>query len=143
MCGIAGYYSGKDYPDTILEGMVSAIIHRGPDAEGYYSDHPYHAGMRRLSINDVQGGDQPLFNSDKSVSLLYNGEIYNAPELRKELESDGAVFRTRSDGEVICHLYDREGEAVFERLDGMFAAAIWDKKRRRLILARDIPGEKP
>ncbi|MBU1985171.1 asparagine synthase (glutamine-hydrolyzing) [bacterium] len=143
MCGIAGYLSTNTYPPEVLEDMVEAVRHRGPDAAGFYHDGFYHAGMRRLSINDVAGGDQPLYNRDKTVALLYNGEIYNSPVLRRELEKRGILFRTHSDGEVICHLYEFEGERLFERLDGMFAAALWDVQRRRLILARDIPGEKP
>ena len=99
--------------------------------------------MCRLSINDVSGGDQPLYNSDRSVVLVYNGEIYNYRELRRELEAKGHVFKTRSDGEVICHLYQHHGEDLFERLDGMFAVALWVASERKLLLARDIPGEKP
>lgn len=123
--------------------MVAALRHRGPDSSGYYRDGDYQAGMCRLSINDLNGGDQPLFNADRSVVLLYNGEIYNYRELRRELESKGHAFRTGSDGEVICHLYQHYGEDLFERLDGMFAAALWIAPERKLVLARDIPGEKP
>ncbi len=143
MCGIAGYLVRNPLPNDILEEMVEALVHRGPDSSGFCHDHPYHAGMRRLSINDLTGGNQPLVSQDESVQLLYNGEIYNSPALRKELEADGAVFRTHSDGEVICHLYERVGLKTFELLDGMFAVALWDSPRKRLILARDIPGEKP
>jgi asparagine synthase (glutamine-hydrolysing) len=123
--------------------MVSKLIHRGPDSVGYFRDGDYRAGMRRLSINDVAHGDQPLYDADNRVVLVYNGEIYNYPELRRELEAKGHRFRTRSDGEVICHLYEHHGEGLFERLDGMFAAALWIVPERKLILARDIPGEKP
>jgi len=123
--------------------MVEALFHRGPDDDGYHRDGPFSGGMRRLSINDVAGGHQPLFNADRSVALLYNGEIYNYGALRRELEARGHRFRTRSDGEVICHLYEHCGEELFERLDGMFAAALWIAPQRRLILARDLPGEKP
>lgn len=143
MCGIAGYKSARRFAPDTVEAMVSALRHRGPDSSGYYDDGEYHAGMCRLSINDVSGGDQPLCNSDRSVVLLYNGEIYNYRELRRELESKGHVFKTRSDGEVICHLYQHHGEDLFERLDGMFAAALWVVSERKLLLARDIPGEKP
>ena len=143
MCGIAGYrVQRRPWPDP-LEAMVEALLHRGPDGSGFYRDTGYAAGMRRLSINDVEGGDQPLYNEDKSVVLLYNGEIYNSPALRRMLEREGHRFRTRSDGEVICHLYEHVGERCFEWLDGMFAAALWDVRRRRLVLARDVPGEKP
>jgi asparagine synthase (glutamine-hydrolysing) len=143
MCGIAGYKSARGFAPGTVEAMVSALRHRGPDSSGFYDDGDYRAGMCRLSINDLSGGDQPLYNADRSVVLLYNGEIYNYRELRRELESKGHVFRTRSDGEVICHLYQHHGEDLFERLDGMFAAALWVVSERKLVLARDIPGEKP
>ncbi len=143
MCGIAGFRSDRRVADGALESMVEALHHRGPDDEGYFSDGPFRGGMRRLAINDVKGGHQPLFNADRSVALLYNGEIYNYPKLRRELETQGHHFRTRSDGEVICHLYEHHGEQLFERLDGMFAAALWIAPERKLVLARDIPGEKP
>jgi asparagine synthase (glutamine-hydrolysing) len=143
MCGIAGYKSARGFGPGTIEAMVSALRHRGPDSSGYYDDGDYHAGMCRLSINDVSGGDQPLYNADRSVALLYNGEIYNYWELRRELESKGHIFKTRSDGEVICHLYQHHGEDLFERLDGMFAVALWVVSERKLLLARDIPGEKP
>ncbi len=132
----------RPLPDP-LEAMVDALLHRGPDGSGFYRTDGYFAGMRRLSINDVEGGDQPLYNEDKSVVLLYNGEIYNSPALRRMLEAEGHTFRTRSDGEVICHLYEKAAERCFEWLDGMFAVALWDERHRRLLLARDIPGEKP
>lgn len=143
MCGIAGYLSDRLPPEETLERMVEALVHRGPDAAGFHRGSGYRGGMRRLRINDLLTGDQPLWNADRSVALLYNGEIYNAPALRRELEEKGFRFRTRSDGEVICHLYDLLGEDLFGRLDGMFAVALWDERRRTLVLARDVPGEKP
>ncbi|MDY0307625.1 MAG: asparagine synthase (glutamine-hydrolyzing) [Desulfovibrionaceae bacterium] len=143
MCGIAGYKMREPRPDAVLEAMVEALRHRGPDSAGYLLRPGLRAGMRRLSINDVEGGDQPLYNEDGGVALLYNGEIYNSPALRAELERAGHRFRTRSDGEVICHLWEEEGEALFDRLDGMFAAALWIEAEQKLVLARDIPGEKP
>jgi asparagine synthase (glutamine-hydrolysing) len=143
MCGIAGYITRKQVDESVLEQMLEALYHRGPDSKGTYRSGHYHVGMRRLSINDLKTGDQPLYNQDKSVVLLYNGEIYNSPQLRKELESKGYKFRTHSDGEVICHMYDEYGEELFERLDGMFAVALWIERQKKLILARDIPGEKP
>ncbi len=146
MCGIAGFFnhlpSSQPEPKT-LDRMLDSILHRGPDSRGKFSSHGYHAGMVRLSINDLHSGDQPLFNRDRSVALLYNGEIYNSPALRKDLEAKGYVFKTHSDGEVICHLYEEMGERLFEKLDGMFAAALWIEKENKLILARDLPGEKP
>jgi len=143
MCGIAGFKVSRRVDERVLDRMVTALVHRGPDSEGYYRDGDYQGGMRRLSIVDIAHGDQPLYGADGHVVLLYNGEIYNYPELRRELEAKGHVFRTNSDGEVICHLYEHHGEDLFERLDGMFAAALWIAPERKLILARDLPGEKP
>ncbi len=140
----------------MLDTMLAALYHRGPDSAGEYRALPdaasdcssgfagsFVGGMRRLSINDLETGDQPLYNEDKSVVLFYNGEIYNYPQLRGTLESKGYRFRTRSDGEVICHLYKEYGADLFGHLDGMFAVALWIEPEQRLILARDIPGEKP
>jgi len=143
MCGIAGVKTDQQFNRTFIERMVEALYHRGPDSDGYYFSNNYSAGMRRLSINDLDTGDQPLYNEDKSLVLLYNGEIYNSPDLRGMLEAKGHIFRTRSDGEVICHLYEELGEDGFEHLDGMFAIALWCERKQKLILARDIPGEKP
>jgi asparagine synthase (glutamine-hydrolysing) len=143
MCGIAGYYSKKKYDQKVIDNQLKALVHRGPDSEATFHIKNYTGGMRRLSINDLATGDQPLYNEDKSVTVLYNGEIYNYKSLRKELESRKHKFKSGSDGEVICHLYEEYGEDVFEKLDGMFAIALWDDKNEKLILARDIPGEKP
>ena len=143
MCGIAGYRSTIPYAFDMLNGMLTAITHRGPDAVGVYNSPPFMGGVCRLRINDLINGDQPLYNADRSVVLLYNGEIYNYATLRRELETKGYQFTTQSDGEVICHLYDEYGESLFEHLDGMFAVALWVEGCRKLILARDLPGEKP
>jgi asparagine synthase (glutamine-hydrolysing) len=143
MCGIAGIFSTRGVERAVVERMVARLEHRGPDSAGFWSKGPYSAGMRRLSIVDVSGGDQPLYDEQRRVVLFYNGEIYNYPSLRAELERDGVRFRTHSDGEVICHLYRKHGRALFERLDGMFAVALWDDERDLLLLARDYPGEKP
>jgi asparagine synthase (glutamine-hydrolysing) len=143
MCGIAGFKTSIEVKCDVLGKMVNALFHRGPDSAGYFRDDDYSAGVRRLAINDVGGGDQPLYNADRSVVLLYNGEIYNYWNLRRELEAKGYTFRTRSDGEVICHLYDIYQEKLFECLDGMFAAALWIAAERKLLLARDLAGEKP
>lgn len=143
MCGIAGFKTDRPVPDGTLGAMLAALRHRGPDSEGRHVSGDYTGGMRRLAINGLSTGDQPLFNEDKTVALLYNGEIYNSPELRRQLEARGVRFRSGSDGEVICHLYAIHGEALFELLDGMYAAALWIEPERKLILARDIPGEKP
>jgi asparagine synthase (glutamine-hydrolysing) len=123
--------------------MLSEIIHRGPDSSSIFHDKNYTAGMRRLSIIDLSGGDQPFYNEDKNIVVIYNGEIYNFENLKTKLISSGHKFRCKSDGEVICHLYEEYGEKFTEKLDGMFAIALWDKKEQKLILARDIPGEKP
>lgn len=143
MCGIAGFRSNQSDPRAILTQMLGQIVHRGPDEQGFFESNDFHCGMNRLSINDLDHGSQPLYNRDKSISLLYNGEIYNSPALRSQLELRGVQFRTRSDGEVICHLYEIYGENLFEHLDGMFAVALWIEPEQKLILARDIPGEKP
>ena len=143
MCGIAGYLSYRTRADDPLPSMLEQLKHRGPDGVSKYRDNCYNVGMRRLAINDPTNGGQPLFNHDKTVVLMYNGEIYNSPSLRENLKRKGYVFRTDSDGEVVCHLYDEYGDALFDNLDGMFAIALWDAPRRRLLLARDPLGEKP
>jgi len=145
MCGIVGvilpHHAAS--PRSVAQEMVASIRHRGPDGATFLDQGPMALGMCRLSINDLEGGTQPLFNRSKSVAVFYNGEIYNYGSLRAELEASGVEFRTHCDGEVICHLYDRYGAGVFARLDGMFAIALWDQVTGQLMLARDIPGEKP
>lgn len=143
MCGIAGILSKSGPKHATVEKMVTRLTHRGPDSEGYWGSGIYRAGMRRLSILDVAGGDQPLYDETGHIVLFYNGEIYNSPLLRSELEKEGVHFRTHSDGEVICHLYRKYGRDLFAMLDGMFAAALWDNEKQVLLLARDFPGEKP
>ena len=145
MCGIAGIQRPEIQPCDAhaVQNMVRALYHRGPDSEGFYQTAGYCAGMRRLSINGLDDGHQPLYNEDRSVVLLYNGEIYNSPQIRKQLADKGHTFKTGSDGEVICHLWEEQGTELFSRLDGMYAVALWVEKERKLILARDIPGEKP
>ena len=143
MCGIAGYYASHPPADGVLERMVESLVHRGPDGSAFFRDGDYAAGMQRLAINDIDNGTQPLTDESGRIVLLYNGEIYNSPALRREMERRGYRFRTQCDGEVICHLYHEYGLDLFGRLDGMFAAALWIADERRLILARDLPGEKP
>jgi asparagine synthase (glutamine-hydrolysing) len=146
MCGIAGIlFNDPQAPvaPPVLKAMGDAIAHRGPDAEGFWMKQGIGLVHRRLSIIDLSGGDQPIGNEDGSVQVVFNGEIYNFQELRSGLEARGHRFRTRSDTEVLVHLYEEEGEKLVERLRGMFAFALWDRVRRRLVLARDRLGIKP
>ena len=143
MCGIAGYLQKRPTDPSVLTAMTEALHHRGPDQRGLYTSPPFAAGMCRLAINDVTHGSQPLTSPDGDVILLYNGEIYNSPTIRDDLETKQPPLETRCDGEVICRLYPEHGEDLFELLDGMFAVALWIESEQKLILARDIPGEKP
>jgi len=146
MCGIFGIVNivdGTQPGRALLEQMGHVIRHRGPDDGGFYFGQGIGLGMRRLSIIDVAGGHQPIANEDETIWLVLNGEIYNFHELRKELKKKGHRFRTRSDTEVIVHLYEEEGLDFFKRLRGMFGLALWDTKRRRLVIGRDRIGEKP
>jgi asparagine synthase (glutamine-hydrolysing) len=127
----------------LLKVMGDAIAHRGPDAEGFWTEPGIGLVHRRLSIIDLSGGDQPIGNEDGSVQIVFNGEIYNFQELRASLEARGHRFRTRSDTEVLVHLYEEEGDRLVERLRGMFTFALWDRPRRRLVLGRDRLGIKP
>ncbi len=145
MCGICGQYRRDGGPVAAeeLRRMTSTLIHRGPDDEGYHLDGSVGLGFRRLSIIDLQGGHQPMSDREESVWVVFNGEIYNFRELRRELEGLGHSFRTRSDTEVIIQGYKRWGEQVLEHLNGMFGLALWDSKKRKLLLARDRLGIKP
>ena len=127
----------------LVAAMLDTIEHRGPDGRGAIVDAPVAVGMTRLAIVDLEGGDQPIWNEDESIAVVCNGEIYNYPALRRDLEKRGHRFRTHSDCEVIVHLYEEYGDAVAEYLEGMFAFAVYDSKRRRLVLARDRLGIKP
>jgi asparagine synthase (glutamine-hydrolysing) len=144
MCGIAGYVRRQGPADeAIVAGMCSAITHRGPDDQGIHVDGGCAIGMRRLSIIDLSTGHQPMSNEDGTVWVVFNGEIYTYLHIRAELESRGHRFRTRSDTETLVHLYEEWGAEGVSRLGGMFAFAIWDAPRRRLLLARDRLGKKP
>jgi asparagine synthase (glutamine-hydrolysing) len=144
MCGIAGKVSMRgDVPAGLVEGMCERQAHRGPDSRGIHRSNGVALGIQRLRIIDLETGDQPIYNEDRSVAVVLNGEIYNFQELRAELEGRGHSFYTRSDTEVIAHLYEERGPQLVEQLNGMFAFAVWDEKRKRLLLARDRVGKKP
>jgi len=146
MCGIAGVVSASresNITEALVRHMCDQIVHRGPDDEGIHVTDGAGLGMRRLSIIDLSGGHQPVFNEDRSAWIVFNGEIYNFPELRPELESRGHRFYTRTDTEVIIHLYEEMGADCVKKLRGMFGLAIYDKVKRKLILARDRLGKKP
>ena len=150
MCGIAGAVwtqKGPPLPEDILRQMAKVIEHRGPDGEGFHREQNAAAGValahRRLSIIDLAGGKQPMCNEDETIWITFNGEIYNYRELRSELQKQGHQFRTDSDTETIVHLYEERGMDFLADLRGMFAFALWDRPRGRLILARDRLGQKP
>ncbi|HTP03458.1 MAG TPA: asparagine synthase (glutamine-hydrolyzing), partial [Anaerolineales bacterium] len=145
MCGICGLaYSDQRPADRErLHAMNEAIHYRGPDSDGFHVAEGVGLAMRRLAIIDVKGGDQPISNEDDSLWIVYNGEIYNYPEMRQDLEKRGHQFRTNTDTECVLHYYEDEGPACVQHFRGMFAFALWDDKRRRLMLARDRLGKKP
>ncbi len=146
MCGIAGLvqtHSDGAVDNATVHRMCEAIVHRGPDDEGIFVKAGVGLGMRRLSIIDLAGGHQPVFNEDKTIWIVFNGEIYNFPELREELQKRGHRFYTHSDTEVIVHLYEDLGADCVKKLRGMFAFALYDERKRKLLLARDRFGKKP
>ena len=148
MCGVAGFISrqvSSGEADSRLGEMLRRIIHRGPDSEGRLINPEYgvYAGMRRLSVIDLESGNQPIWNEDRTVAVLFNGEIYNYRELRAELIKRNHQFQTNSDTEVLVHLYEEYGCQMFQRLRGMFAITLFDFKKKQLILARDHFGQKP
>jgi len=146
MCGILAIYGKHGKPDVSQEtvlGMLGELRRRGPDEERIYRDNNVILGHTRLSIIDLRTGSQPIFNEDKSVACILNGEIYNYRELRRDLERAGHTFSTSSDTEVIAHLYEEKGEDIFRHLNGMFAAVIYDGRRDVLLVGRDRMGEKP
>src|SRR5215469_12739066 len=146
MCGITGIFEYEGLTEIrqeLVHRMNETIVHRGPDDEGIFVGRGIGLGFRRLSIIDLAGGHQPIPNEDDSLWVMLNGEIYNYPELRRELDANGHKFRTNSDTETIVHLYEDYGEDCFRRLRGMFAIALWDSRKRKLLLARDRVGKKP
>ena len=142
MCGICGFAGTRN--DDLLKSMAASLAHRGPDEDGFFTDGgAVSLGMRRLKVIALSTGSQPVFNEDRTVAVVFNGEIYNFLELRAELEAAGHRFSTNTDTEVLVHLYERDGAGMARRLRGMFAFALWDAKERRLLLARDQFGIKP
>ena len=137
MCGITGWANfdshtpPPDGAEELLQAMCERMVHRGPDSEGLFVTNGVALGMRRLAIIDLVTGEQPAFNEDKSVAVILNGEIYNYRELRADLEKRGHSFRSASDTEVLPHLYEEYGDGMIQKLNGMFAFALWDSRRRR------------
>jgi asparagine synthase (glutamine-hydrolysing) len=143
MCGICGFTGELENREAVLQRMTEVITHRGPDSDGYYTDDYISMGFRRLSIIDLDTGDQPITNEDGNLVLTFNGEIYNYKELRKELEAQGHTFATNSDSEVLVHGFEEWGEDMLPKLRGMFAFAIYNKDNKSIFLARDYFGIKP
>src|SRR4029077_17034055 len=146
MCGIAGILTKSGITEAgkaQLKRMADVLVHRGPDGEGFHFDQSIGLAHRRLSIIDLEGGKQPLSNEDGTVWVTFNGEIYNYVELREQLIHKGHKFATSSDTEVIVHLYEEKGEDFVSHLRGMFAIALWDAGKKRLVLTRDRVGKKP
>ncbi|HEV8593250.1 MAG TPA: asparagine synthase (glutamine-hydrolyzing) [Pyrinomonadaceae bacterium] len=148
MCGIAGWINLKTTESSlnredVLHSMCETIVHRGPDSEGLWLDDTVALGMRRLSIIDLKTGDQPVFNEDRSVIVMMNGELYNYREVRAVLEKRGHKFTTQSDTEILPHLYEEHSDALVDQVNGMYAFSLWDTRKKKLIIARDRFGEKP
>jgi len=143
MCGICGYWAAGEYADSVIGRMNAVMESRGPDSEGYFAEGRFRMAMRRLAIIDLTTGDQPVSNRDGSLAIIFNGEVYNYRELRDELLNAGMTFRTNGDTEVILVGFEKWGEDVFQRLNGMFSVAIYDGVNEELVLARDRLGIKP
>ena len=146
MCGIAGFIDGQRSQDDalqLIDRMCRVIRHRGPDDQGTWTGDGVALGMRRLAIIDLSGGHQPIFNEDKSILVVFNGEIYNYRELQKNLQERGHTFNSDSDTEAIVHAYEEYGDDCVKHLRGMFTFALWDRRRQRLLAARDRFGKKP
>ena len=149
MCGIAGWANLEaNKPslmgdEVVLHAMCDAMSHRGPDSEGLWLGAGVALGMRRLAIIDLKGGEQPVWNEDKTVAVVMNGELYNYREVRQNLQSLGHKFNSQTDTEILPHLYEEFGEAMVDKINGMFVFALWDLRKKKLIIARDKFGEKP
>src|SRR6476619_3324398 len=143
MCGIAGKVSSGRIEPGLVQAMCECQRHRGPDSRGLHEADGVALGIQRLRVIDLETGDQPVWNEDRSVAVVLNGEIYNYRELRKELEGRGHRFNSDSDTEVLPQLYEEHGRGMVQRLNGMFAFALWDARLKRLFIARDRFGEKP
>jgi asparagine synthase (glutamine-hydrolysing) len=146
MCGIVGVVDleGRAVSPALVKRMTDTIAHRGPDGEGQYVDPPIGLGHRRLAIIDLSdAGSQPMADTESQIFIIYNGEVYNFPELRKELEARGHRFRSATDTEVVLNAYKEWGESCVTRFNGMFAFAVWDTQKQKLTLARDRYGVKP
>jgi len=149
MCGIAGWANldtnkpSQNTSEAVLHLMCERMKHRGPDSEGLWIENGVALGMRRLSIIDLHTGEQPIYSEDKSIVVVMNGELYNFREVRTDLEKRGHKFETNSDTEILPHLYEEYGEAMLEQINGMFTFALWDKNKKKLLIARDRFGEKP
>ena len=144
MCGIAGIVGlPRQIAASRVREAVRRLAHRGPDGEGFYEADDTVLGMRRLAIIDVAGGDQPIYNEDRTIAVICNGELYGYREGFRDLEGRGHHFQSRSDVNLIPHYYEEGGRDAFQKIRGMFAAAIWDESRKRLTLARDRVGKKP
>jgi asparagine synthase (glutamine-hydrolysing) len=143
MCGICGSAQVENLTENLLRQMNNQLLHRGPDGEGLYCAEGVGLAMRRLAIIDVGGSEQPLYNEDRSIALVFNGEIYNFQALRQDLANKGHRFHTEGDGETIAHLYEEYGEDAPKYLRGMFAFALWDSRKKKLLLGRDRFGKKP
>ena len=143
MCGIVGFVGARADMEEVLQAMMDRIVHRGPDGAGRFVDGQVALGHRRLSIIDLEGGKQPMFNEDGSLVVVFNGEVYNFQELREQLLAAGHVFATRSDTEVLLHGYEEWGKEMLDRLRGMFTFALWDSRAKTLLVARDHFGIKP
>ena len=140
MCGIAGWVNlevnkpSQDRGEDVLHSMCERITHRGPDSEGLWLDEGVALGMRRLSVIDLHTGDQPVFSEDRSIIVIMNGELYNYREIRSDLERLGHKFETQTDTEILPHLYQEYGDALVDHLNGMFEFALWDKKKKKLLI---------